>query len=143
MVDTLKKEQELKEAAIEARKKKIMMSVSNISSVNTTKTEETEILLGKKKKLPTDNQLEADIIERNNLRNLRKKEIERDRRIELIGHRKGKNNKEVKRDISEQIALGSAQPTSKESMIDSRLYNQVTGLESVSLIFIFLGFQRR
>ncbi len=34
------------------------------------------------------------------------------------------------RDISEKIALGQAQPTSKDTMIDSRLYNQTTGLES-------------
>src|ERR1700722_15997174 len=38
--------------------------------------------------------------------------------------------RDVDRDISEKIALGQAQPTSKDSMIDSRLYNQTTGLES-------------
>src|SRR5690606_11251432 len=51
MVDTLKKEQELKEAAREAKDKKLSMAVSNISSVNTTKTEETEIMLGNKRRM--------------------------------------------------------------------------------------------
>jgi SNW domain-containing protein 1 len=124
MVDTLKKEQELKEAAIEAKKKKAAM-VSNISSVNTAKTDETEILLGNKRQL-VDEEIEAEKQERNALRNMRKKEIERNRRVEFQG-RKGKKNEE--RDISEKIALGVAQPSMKESMVDSRLYNQSTGLD--------------
>jgi len=128
MVDTLKKEQELREAAMDARNKKMSMAVSNISSVKTTKTEETEIILGNKRKVNED--LEAEIMERNNLRNIRKKEIERDRRIE-IGGKKNKNlKKDEERDISEKIALGQAQPTMRDSMIDSRLYNQTVGLVS-------------
>jgi SNW domain-containing protein 1 len=128
MVDTLKKEQELREAAMDARMKKMSMAVSNISSVKTTKTEETEIILGNKRKVDED--LEAEIMERNNLRNIRKKEIERDRKIE-IGGKKNKNlKKDEDRDISEKIALGQAQPTMRDSMIDSRLYNQTVGLVS-------------
>jgi SNW domain-containing protein 1 len=128
MVDTLKKEQELREAAMEARMKKMSMAVSNISSVKTSKTEETEIILGNKRKV--DDDLEAEIMERNNLRNIRKKEIERDRRIE-IAVKKNKNlKKDEDRDISEKIALGQAQPTMRDSMIDARLYNQTVGLQS-------------
>jgi len=127
--DTLKKEQELREAAKDARQKKMSMVVSNISSVNTHKTEESEILLGNKRNISNE-ELEAAKLERNNLRNQRKKEIERDRRIEVAGTKKAKMTRDVDRDISEKIALGQAQPTSKDSMIDSRLYNQTTGLES-------------
>lgn len=127
VVDTLKKEEELREAAKEARQKKISM-VSNISSVNTTKTDDTaEVMLGYKRK-SANNELEAEIEERNALRNIRKKEIERERRQEFTKHKK--NNKESERDISEKIALGQAQPTMKENMIDTRLYNQTTGLEA-------------
>lgn len=128
MVDTLKKEQELKEAAREARQKKLAMAVSNISSVNTTKTEETEIMLGNKRRVDED--LEAMKMERNNLRNIRKKEIENQRRIELSGKRIKANPRDEDRDISETIALGQAQPTGRDFMIDARLYNQTTGMDS-------------
>ena len=128
MVDTLKKEQELREAAMEARMKKMSMAVSNISSVKTSKTEETEIILGNKRKVDED--LEAEIMERNNLRNIRKKEIERDRRVELASKKNKYLKKDEERDISEKIALGQAQPTIRDSMVDSRLYNQTVGLAS-------------
>ena len=38
--------------------------------------------------------------------------------------------KDEERDISEKIALGQAQPTMRDSMVDSRLYNQTVGLVS-------------
>jgi len=129
MVDTVKKEAELRDAAKEARQKKMALAVSNISSVNTQKTEESEILIGNKRSISNE-ELEAAKIERNNLRNQRKKEIERDRRIEVSGNRKAKSMRDAERDISEKIALGQAQPTSKESMVDTRLYNQTVGVES-------------
>lgn len=127
MVDTLKKEQELREAAREAREKKTAMAVSNISSVNTTKTEETDVILGRKRK--TDDDLEQMKMERNNLRNARKKEIEYQRRLELNKGRKV-NPRDEDRDISEKIALGQAQPNSRDTMVDARLYNQVSGMDS-------------
>lgn len=138
MMDNIKKERELSEAAKEAREKKIAMAVSNISSVMTHKTDDTEILIGKKtnryeEPIATmtsyDQKLEEEKQERNKLRNIRKKEIERDRRIEVAGTKKAKLTRDVDRDISEKIALGQAQP-SKETMVDARLYNQVTGLET-------------
>ena len=134
MNDNIKKERELTEAAKEAREKKIALAVSNISSVLTTKTDDTGVLLGKKSNRNdisslTDQKLEDEKEERNKLRNIRKKEIERDRRIEVAGTKKAKLTRDVDRDISEKIALGQAQP-SKESMVDARLYNQVTGLET-------------
>lgn len=131
MVDTLKKEKELREAAREAREKKMAMAVSNISSVNTTKTEETEVMLGNKRQ--TDEELEQMKIERNQLRNMRKKEIEQERKLEMNVHRKAKdkiNPRDEDRDVSEKIALGQAQPTSRDNMIDARLYNQIAGMDS-------------
>ena len=83
MVDTLRKEEELREAAKEARQKKMNLVVSNISSVDTRKTDENGLLIGNKRNISNE-ELEAAKIERNNLRNQRKKEIERDRRIEVF-----------------------------------------------------------
>lgn len=135
-MDNIKKEKELRDAAKDAREKKIALAVSNISSVMTNKTDDTEILLGKKANRfdhaavsIEEQRLEDEKLERNKLRNIRKKEIERDRRIEVAGNKKAKLTRDLDRDISEKIALGQAQP-SKESMIDARLYNQTTGLES-------------
>jgi SNW domain-containing protein 1 len=126
MVDTLKKEQELKEAARDAKEKKLSMAVSNISSVNTTKTEETVDMLGNKRRKSIDQEIQAEKEERDRWRNLRKKEIQREKRMEFT-KKKGRDDD---RDISEKIALGQAQPSKKDTMVDSRLYNQVTGLES-------------
>jgi len=62
--------------------------------------------------------------------NERKREIERDQRLELAG-KKQKRGRDEDRDISERVALGQvAQPTSHEAMYDSRLFNQSAGLDS-------------
>merc|ERR1711957_686358 len=62
--------------------------------------------------------------------NERKREIERDQRLELAG-KKNKRGREEDRDVSERIALGQvAQPTSHEAQFDSRLFNQSAGLDS-------------
>ena len=83
-----KKKTELAKAAMN------MNSVSNISSVNTTKSDATtDVLLGRVR----DRSLEKEKDERNELRNLRKKEIEYNRRIEMSMKNKKKiNNKEKK-----------------------------------------------
>jgi SNW domain-containing protein 1 len=127
MVDTLKKEKELKEAARDAKDKKLSMAVSNISSVNTTKTEETEVMLGNKRRMSIDKEIQAEKEERDKWRNMRRKDIQREKRMEFS---KKKGGKDEDRDISERIALGQAQPSKKDNMVDSRLYNQTTGLES-------------
>jgi SNW domain-containing protein 1 len=132
--DTLKKEQELKNAAKQAREQKMSLAVSNISSVNTTKTD--DVLLGNKtdremRSNKLDVEREAEIQERNALRNMRKREIERDRRMEVSAStRRGKNKMDTERDISEKVALGQAQPTMTSNMIDSRLYNQTAGMDT-------------
>jgi len=69
---------------------------------------------------------------RQKILNDRKREIERDRRMEVAG-KKQKRDREEDRDISEAIALGqAAKPTnvSGESLFDARLFNQSAGLDS-------------
>ncbi|EPQ30344.1 uncharacterized protein PFL1_01870 [Pseudozyma flocculosa PF-1] len=65
--------------------------------------------------------------ERDRIRAERKRERERDLRMSNMGteQRAKMLAKEQNRDISEKVALGLAKPTtSKESMMDSRLFNQ-------------------
>lgn len=50
--------------------------------------------------------------------------------MERAGLKKSKTERDQDRDISEKIALGQAQPTSREAMFDQRLFNQTAGLES-------------
>lgn len=122
MKATLKKEEELKLAAKQARMEKAAMnlnSISNISSVNTTKSNVTsDLLLGRIR----SRSLEKEKNERDELRKIRKKEIEYNRRIEMSMKGKKKHD----RDISEKIALGQAQPTLP--VVDPRLYSQVAGI---------------
>lgn len=60
----------------------------------------------------------------------RQREIERDQRLELAG-KTNKRGRDEDRDISERVALGqAAQPTTQESMFDSRLFNQSAGMDS-------------
>ena len=64
--------------------------------------------------------------ERDKLREERRKQTEREMRLENL---KGKKKREGDRDISERIALGQAQPTlTGEAMFDQRLFNQSQGL---------------
>ena len=60
----------------------------------------------------------------------RRREIVREERMERAGHKKSKTERDNDRDISEKIALGQAQPSSKEAMFDQRLFNQTAGLGS-------------
>ena len=58
--------------------------------------------------------------------------MKRDLRLENKKIEKGTSSafREQERDVSEKIALGQAAPVAKESMFDSRLYNQDAGLQS-------------
>ncbi len=59
-----------------------------------------------------------------NERQLRQSRMGTERRIQMMA-------REQNRDISEKVALGLAKPTqSKESMYDSRLFNQTSGFDS-------------
>eukprot|EP00927_Polykrikos_kofoidii_P051566 TRINITY_DN45366_c0_g1_i1.p1 TRINITY_DN45366_c0_g1~~TRINITY_DN45366_c0_g1_i1.p1 ORF type:complete len:555 (-),score=131.58 TRINITY_DN45366_c0_g1_i1:63-1727(-) len=72
----------------------------------------------------------ADRQQRMEVLNERRREIERDQRLELAG-KKNKRGRDEDRDISERIALGqAAQPTTTEAQYDSRLFNQSAGLDS-------------
>ena len=119
MNNAMKKEAELREAAKEIRQKKINMSVSNISSVKTEKSNESDIFLNKKRNV-TEEEFEKEKMERNLIRDQRKKEIEREKRLE---NNKALYRRNEERDVSEQIALGMAQPTLLGDMVDPNLYN--------------------
>jgi len=70
--------------------------------------------------------------ERDSIREDRKRERERDRRLEALGHKKSKLARDEDRDVSEKIALGE-QPisaTSSEVQYDSRLFSQSQGMDS-------------
>ena len=59
----------------------------------------------------------------------RRREVIREDRLERAGMKKGKNQRDGDRDISEKIALGQAQPSTKgEAMFDQRLFNQTAGI---------------
>ena len=75
-----------------------------------------------------DEKREAEKKERDEIRRLLRKENERNRRREQAGLNKTKNERDADRDISEKIALGQAQPTTRDVMFDQRLFNQTSGL---------------
>ncbi|CAG8432801.1 11481_t:CDS:2 [Diversispora eburnea] len=76
---------------------------------------------------------EEKVKEREDIRQDRRKEREREYRLSRMGAEQRAKHlaREQNRDISEKIALGLAKPTvSKESLYDSRLFNQSEGLSS-------------
>ena len=75
-----------------------------------------------------DEKHEQERKERDEIRRLLRKENERNRRREQAGLNKTKNERDADRDISEKIALGQAQPTTRDVMFDQRLFNQTAGL---------------
>ncbi len=110
---SLKKEEELKEAAKQARlEKKSLNSFSNYKSNFSS-----DFLLGNKK---YREELIKEKNERDELRAIRKKEIERDRKIEIMNNYN--KNSLKNRDISEKIALNQAQPNLP--IVDGRIYNK-------------------
>ena len=48
--------------------------------------------------------------------------------MERAGVKKTKDTRDQDRDVSEKIALGQAQPNTKEAMFDQRLFNQTAGI---------------
>jgi len=109
---------------------------SNISAMAASERENRggigELAGRKRTKREDEMNLEKAKNERDALRYERKREIERDRRIEVANNKKAKISRDLDRDVSEKIALGLAQPQSKQSMFDQRLYNQTSGLEHVN-----------
>lgn len=49
--------------------------------------------------------------------------------MERAGVKKTKDTRDQDRDVSEKIALGQAQPNTKEAMFDQRLFNQTAGIQ--------------
>ena len=104
---------------------------SNISSVAYTDRirGKEDTMTGKRKE--TEEGLTAAQMEREAIRNQKKYEIKRQQRITAAQKKKAKITRDPERDITEKIALGVAQPTSKETMYDQRLFNQSAGLDTV------------
>jgi len=137
-----KKEREIREAATLVRAEKAGMVASSISKFNSELRKDGESEHGSgiesrrdseytgKKRSREERELEEAKKERDALRHQRKREIERDRRMEVAGKKNSKSLRDEERDISEKIALGQAQPSSRETMFDQRLFNQTSGLDT-------------
>lgn len=121
--EKLVKEEHMREAAAKAREEKNRLLLENNSALGNEENGEklNERDLAEKK-------------ERDQLRYIRKREIEREKRIDDLGTKKSKAIRDEERDITEKIALGQAQPTQNELMFDQRLFNQNAGLDTV-LVF--------
>lgn len=123
-----KKEREIREAATLARAEKAGLMASSISKFNSELRKDSDTpldegLSGKKRSSREEREMEEAKKERDALRYQRKREIERDRRMEVAGKKNSKSMRDEERDISEKIALGQAQPTGRETMFDQRLFN--------------------
>ena len=135
----MKKEQELKEAAKQARMERKSYKKSNnnstgVYSLDTSdilskkKDEENSMLNNKRKRSINYEELDNEIKERkerNELREIRKKEIEYERRAELI-----KKYEKEGRDINDKILLGQNNMVNNNNVIDSRLYELEGGIEN-------------
>ena len=135
----MKKEQELKEAAKQARMERKSYKKSNnnstgVYSLDTSdilskkKDEENSMLNNKRKRSINYEELDNEIKERkerNELREIRKKEIEYERRQELI-----KKYEKEGRDINDKILLGQNNMINNNNIIDSRLYELEGGIEN-------------
>ena len=133
----MKKEKELKEAAKQARMERksytnknstnnnsSMVYSLNTSDILNNKEEEGNYLLKNKRERSKDKE-EKERKERNELREIRKKEIEYERRLELI-----KRYEKEGRDINDKILLGQNNMINNNNVIDSRLYELEGGIEN-------------
>jgi len=91
-----------------ARAEKAGLMASSISKFNSELRKDTEDVVSGKKRSREEKELEEAKKERDALRYQRKREIERDRRMEVAGKKKSKTTRDEERDISEKIALGQA-----------------------------------
>ena len=133
----MKKEKELKEAAKQARmeRKSFMNKNSNnnssmvysldTSDILSNKKGDNNYLLNNKRERSKEKEEEKERKERNELREIRKKEIEYERRAELI-----KKYEKEGRDINDKILLGQNNLINNNNVIDSRLYEIEGGIEN-------------
>ena len=129
MMRSLRMEKEMLEAASEAHHEKAAIIATNISSLPGS---ERNLIIGKRENADTD--INAAMKERDAIRIQRKKEIERDRRMEVAGKKKNKLARDEDRDISEALALGQSQVSSKDNIFDHRLFNQTTAADTVWIL---------
>lgn len=106
-----KREREIREAATLARAEKAGLMASSISKFNSELRKEDAFdtpsgNVGKKRSSREERELEEAKKERDALRHERKREIERDRRMEVAGKKNSKTTRDEERDVSEKIALG-------------------------------------
>lgn len=102
-----KKEKQIREAATLARAEKAGLMASSISQFNNeVRRGDTTDIVGKKRSSREEREMEEAKKERDALRYQRKREIERDRRMEVAGKKNSKTMRDEERDISEKIALG-------------------------------------
>jgi len=132
----MKKEKELKEAAKQARMERKSYTNKNSTNNNSSMVysldtsdilnnkEEGNYLLKNKRERSKDKE-EKERKERNELREIRKKEIEYERRLELI-----KRYEKEGRDINDKILLGQNNMINNNNVIDSRLYELEGGIEN-------------
>ena len=135
----MKKELELKEAAKQARMERksfnknnnassVVYSLDNSDFLNNNKNREESHILNNKRKRSMNSEEEKESIERkerNELREIRKKEIEYERRQELI-----KKYEKEGRDINDKVLLGQNNMINNNNVIDSRLYEIEGGIEN-------------
>jgi len=120
----LKQEERMREAAANARVEKIKIQESNAAWGD-------DDNKGKRRNPYVEPEEDEGKKERDMFRYINKREIERDRRLEVARSKKSKSVRDGERDISEKIALGQAQPTAtQETMYDQRLFNQTSGLDT-------------
>jgi len=133
----MKKEKELKEAAKQARMERKSYTNKNSTNNNSSmvysldtsdilnnKEEEGNYLLKNKRERSKDKE-EKERKERNELREIRKRDIEYERRLELI-----KQYEKEGRDINDKILLGQNNMINNNNVIDSRLYELEGGIEN-------------
>ena len=134
----MKKEQELKEAAKQARmerksfnnltNKSNMIYSLDTSDILSNKKSDKEFLKNKRERSLSNEEREKElkeIKERNELREIRKKEIEYERRIEIM-----KKYEKEGRDVNDKALLGQNNMINNNNVIDSRLYEVEGGIEN-------------
>jgi SNW domain-containing protein 1 len=120
----LKQEERMRDAAANARLEKTKIHETNAAGGD-------DDNKGKRRNPYVEPEEDEEKKERDMFRYINKREIERDRRLEVARNKKSKSARDGERDISEKIALGQAQPTAtQETMYDQRLFNQTSGLDT-------------
>ncbi|CAI2368974.1 unnamed protein product [Moneuplotes crassus] len=124
----IRKEKQIQKDATLARAEKEKLIQSSISQLRSERRDNHEGVESRKRTREEIEREEAKR-ERDALKRQIKRDVVRQRRLEVAGKQDKANPRDGERDISEKIALGQAQPTSKDAMFDQRLFNQQSGME--------------